>query len=54
MPRIVTAAHMINLSMFSSVWRYRGFIGGSIKREFQAKYRNSLLGAAWTILNPLR
>jgi lipopolysaccharide transport system permease protein len=44
---------MINLSMFSSVWRYRGFIGGSIKREFQIKYRNSLLGAAWTILNPL-
>lgn len=24
-----------------------------IKRDFQARYRNSLLGAAWTILNPL-
>jgi ABC-type polysaccharide/polyol phosphate export permease len=32
---------------------YRGFILGSIKREFQSKYRNSLLGAAWTVLNPL-
>ena len=39
--------------MFSSIWRYRGFITGSVKREFQIKYRNSLLGAAWTILNPL-
>jgi len=44
---------MITLPMFASVWRYRGFIGGSIKREFQIKYRNSLLGAAWTILSPL-
>jgi lipopolysaccharide transport system permease protein len=44
---------MISLSMFQGVWRYRGFIGGSIQREFQSKYRNSLLGAAWTVLNPL-
>ena len=40
-------------SMSRSIWRYRGFIAGSVKREFQIKYRNSLLGAAWTILNPL-
>jgi lipopolysaccharide transport system permease protein len=39
--------------MLTSVWRYRGFIGGSVKREFQIKYRNSLLGAAWTVLSPL-
>jgi lipopolysaccharide transport system permease protein len=44
---------MISLPMLGSVWRYRGFIGGCIKREFQIKYRNSLLGAAWTVLNPL-
>ena len=25
----------------------------SVKREFQLRYRNSLLGASWTILNPL-
>lgn len=35
------------------VWSYRGFIRGSVQREFQSKYRNSLLGAAWTIINPL-
>ncbi|MBB3220859.1 ABC transporter permease [Pseudoduganella umbonata] len=33
--------------------RYRGFIAGSVQREFQTKYRNSILGAAWTVLNPL-
>lgn len=35
------------------LWAYRGFIYGSVKREFQSKYRNSLLGGAWTFLNPL-
>jgi lipopolysaccharide transport system permease protein len=39
--------------MLSALWAYRGFILGSVKREFQSKYRNSLLGAAWTVLNPL-
>ena len=44
---------MISPTMLKGVWTYRGFIKGSVKREFQSKYRNSLLGAAWTILNPL-
>ncbi len=44
---------MISGTMFAGIWRYRGFILGSIKREFQSKYRNSLFGAAWTIFNPL-
>jgi lipopolysaccharide transport system permease protein len=41
------------MKIFQSLWAYRAFILGSIKREFQLKYRNSLLGGAWTILNPL-
>ena len=36
-----------------SLWRYRGFVLGSVKREFQAKYQNSLLGGLWTVLQPL-
>jgi lipopolysaccharide transport system permease protein len=44
---------MISLPMLTGVWRYRGFVLGSVKREFQSKYRNALLGAAWTVLNPL-
>ena len=41
------------MEMARAVWAYRGFILSSVKREFQSKYRNSLLGAAWTVLNPL-
>jgi lipopolysaccharide transport system permease protein len=41
------------MEMARALWAYRGFIVGSVKREFQSKYRNSLLGAAWTVLNPL-
>lgn len=41
------------MSMLRALWAYRGFILGNVKREFQSKYRNSLLGAAWTVINPL-
>lgn len=41
------------MEMIKTLWAYRGFILGSVKREYQSKYRNSLLGAAWTVLNPL-
>jgi len=40
-------------SFFRNIWAYRGFVLGSVKREFQLKYRNSMLGAAWTVINPL-
>jgi lipopolysaccharide transport system permease protein len=39
--------------MLRGIWAYRGFVTGSVKREFQAKYRNTMLGAAWTVLSPL-
>ena len=41
------------MTIFRALWAYRGFILGSVQREFQSKYRNSLLGAAWTVINPL-
>ena len=37
----------------SGLWAYRGFISGSVQREFQTKYQNSVLGAAWNVINPL-
>ena len=40
-------------ALLGAIWRYRGFVLGSVKREFQSRYRNSLFGAAWTVLNPL-
>ena len=41
------------MKMLAAVWVYRGFVIASVKREFQSKYRTSVLGAAWTVLNPL-
>ena len=41
------------MGIVKGLWAYRGFILVSVKREFQSKYSNSVLGAAWTILNPL-
>ena len=39
--------------MVKNLWNYRAFIIGSIGREFQLKYRNSLFGIIWAILSPL-
>ena len=39
--------------LIRAAWRSRGFIVSSVRREFAARYQNSLLGAAWTVLNPL-
>jgi lipopolysaccharide transport system permease protein len=39
--------------MFLSLWKYRGFVFASARREFEARYRVSLLGGIWAILNPL-
>ena len=41
------------MKLINSAWKYRGFIIGSVKRDFQFKYQNSLLGILWIILQPL-
>lgn len=40
-------------ALLLSVYQYRGFILGSVKRDFQTRYQRSMLGAAWLILQPL-
>jgi len=40
-------------AMLRALWHSRGFVFGSVQREFQSKYRNTMLGAVWTVLNPL-
>jgi lipopolysaccharide transport system permease protein len=41
------------MGALQALWAYRGFVLGSVKREFQSKYLNSLLGVAWTVIQPL-
>jgi lipopolysaccharide transport system permease protein len=42
-----------SVSMFRALWDYRSFIFSSVARELGARYRESLLGALWSIANPL-
>jgi len=41
------------LTMFTSFWRNRQLILQMTKREVAGRYRGSLLGLAWSFLNPL-
>jgi lipopolysaccharide transport system permease protein len=34
-------------------FNYASYIFANVKRDFQIKYRNSLVGAVWSIVNPL-
>lgn len=39
--------------MLRALWTYRAFIGSSVMRDFNSRYRESLLGAFWSVANPL-
>ena len=41
------------MGLLGDLWAFRGFVLSSVKREIQAKYRNSLFGFAWMIIQPL-
>ena len=41
------------MTLFKSIWLYRDFIMGSVKREFRVKFQNSILGIFWVFVNPL-
>jgi lipopolysaccharide transport system permease protein len=43
----------MNMTSIKSIWFYRDFILGSVKREFRGKFQNSVLGIFWVFLNPL-
>ncbi|MXN27658.1 ABC transporter permease [Delftia sp. CH05] len=44
---------MPGIAMLRALWAYRGFVWSSVMREFHGKYRESLLGAFWSVANPL-
>ena len=39
--------------MLTDVWHYRSFVFGMVRREFEARYLNSVLGSVWAIIAPL-
>jgi lipopolysaccharide transport system permease protein len=38
--------------MLSSLWNYRSFIWGGIRRDLQRRYFGSVLGIAWLVIQP--
>lgn len=43
----------MSTSNLAAVYRFRGFVIGSVKREFLQRYTHSAFGAAWSLLAPL-
>src|SRR5207248_4697248 len=49
--RVVSAR--INLRQrFRDIWAYRELLGGLVRKELKVKYKNSVLGFLWSMLNP--
>src|SRR5881394_167035 len=46
-------APMILTASAAAIWRYRNFVLGAVRREFELRYRGSMLGSLWNVLNPL-
>ena len=44
---------MMAAPVLRGIWTYRGFVLGSVAREFRARYGNAVLGALWSLLSPL-
>ncbi len=51
---IANATKMQKLRLYlQDFWRYRFLIYNLISRDFKLKYRRSVLGVVWSVLNPL-
>jgi len=46
-PRRSVAEHV------KDIWAYRELLAGLVRKELKVKYKNSVLGFAWSLLNPL-
>ncbi len=40
-------------SRLHDIWQYRELLWNLVRRELKVKYKNSVLGLLWTLLNPL-
>jgi ABC-type polysaccharide/polyol phosphate export permease len=41
------------MTVYSDLYRFRELFANLFRRDFQAKYKGSLLGIVWSLLNPL-
>ncbi|MDD5175807.1 MAG: ABC transporter permease [Sterolibacterium sp.] len=40
-------------ALLRQLWTYRGFIAANVRRDIAGRYAGTLLGGAWTLLQPL-
>jgi len=41
------------VAVYADLFRYRELFGSLFRRDLQAKYKGSILGVAWSLVNPL-
>src|SRR5579862_9447396 len=41
------------MTVYADLYRYRELFANLFRRDFHAKYKGSVLGIAWSLLNPL-
>lgn len=41
------------VSSFRNLWKYRFLVSELVRREIKSKYKRSILGILWSVLNPL-
>ena len=46
--KVINIAHRLQ-----ELWRYRGLIHNLVVRDLKVRYKNSILGMAWSLVNPL-
>ena len=52
-PAIEVSKRPNPLQRVMQVWRYRELLGNLVRKELKVKYKNSVLGFLWTLLNPM-
>src|SRR5882757_9922921 len=52
-PSIPSLDYGATMTVYSDLLRYRELFANLFRRDFQAKYKGSLLGIFWSLLNPL-
>lgn len=49
--RVITAKQTVR-QQIAQLWRYRELLGGLVRKELKVKYKDSVLGFVWSMLNP--
>ena len=51
--KLITSEHNLFDLKLKEVWKYRDLIILFTKRNFQVRYKQTILGPAWLFLNPI-